>query len=274
MYIICIIIAFFLHVAVFVGGQHIGGSTLKVRTDVPVYNIDLVNLAPAQTKKGSGKATTQESSAGPAARNILAQNTNPTKEPKAQKKVPLKSQNATTPKQPKAPPVQKKKQQAPKKVAAKPTPKPTPEQIMKDAFDQAKKDSDYLDHLDRKKVKNLVASLRSEVEQADADATAEAGQGGTGGIYAPGAAERYGWFVENAVKGNWRFPVLPTKTVLTARVEIGIAPDGKITGYTMLRYSGRGDFDDSVQRAVEDTDTLRPPPPGLKRITIDFSNEE
>lgn len=278
---VCVLIAVSLHVAVLAAGEFLGGSTLKVRTNVPVYNIDLVRLAPAKTKKGPVKKTPPKKEAKkeppkkeppkPDVKSVPVKKTAPPKEPKAQKQVALKTQNATTPK----PPPVKTKKKAPKKAAPKKKapPKPTPEQIKAAALEQAVKDAKWKEHLERKRLQKELESLRSEVEQADANAT-EAGQGGTGDSYEPGRAELYGRLVEISVKSNWRFPVLPTKTVLTAVVEIGITPDGKIVEYKLVRSSGRMDFDASVQRAVTDTDTLPLPPPGVKRIRITFNNEE
>ncbi len=84
----------------------------------------------------------------------------------------------------------------------------------------------------------------------------------------------YASLVEQRIKQNWRFPPISGESNLVAEVRVRIGPDGAIEDYTLMRRSGRGDFDDSVLGAIEDTSTLPQPPRDLETISITFNLHE
>ncbi len=85
--------------------------------------------------------------------------------------------------------------------------------------------------------------------------------------------EIYGEQVKNRIQKNWRWPGF-YKQVLTARVIVTLAADGKITARRLAASSGRADFDSSVLRAIDETKDLPLPPQDLQVLELNFSSNE
>jgi len=86
--------------------------------------------------------------------------------------------------------------------------------------------------------------------------------------------EYYASQVIKAIRQNWRFPRL-SNVVLATTVELKVNKAGEILAARMLSGSGRGDFDASVMRAIEDTRRLPPVPETLDTtLIITFYNTE
>ncbi|MCT4627637.1 TonB family protein [Halodesulfovibrio sp.] len=280
-------------------------STIKVRLDVPVYKVKLVQLAkkapaPAQKSKAVATAAKPKKEAPakeepkPAPPKKEAVKKAPKQEP-AKPKTPVKAK-------PKAKPVSTKKKDEPKKavkkkkkpqkkkavkkantkkkpqkkkVKKKTPPKPTPEDILRKALASTqatvKKD-------DQKKVHDLeneLAALQKAVEKEDA-AKAEQGIEGTPQEGVIGSIEDlYALTVMAAIRPNWRYPKLATRTILVAQVRVLISQTGEILDAQLLNSSGRPDFDSSTLRAIADTEQLpSPPSPDLTEITLNFNSQE
>lgn len=77
------------------------------------------------------------------------------------------------------------------------------------------------------------------------------------------------------IRRNWRPPVSCEETDLSVTLEVQIDQAGKILSSKVVTPSGRLDFDDSVLRAVAETETL--PPPRVKTqeiLRITFNLQE
>jgi colicin import membrane protein len=104
------------------------------------------------------------------------------------------------------------------------------------------------------------------------DGTAEDGAGE--GVSSGSLDEYYASKVIAAIRQNWRFPRL-SNVVLATTVELKVNPTGEILAARMVNGSGRGDFDASVMRAIEDTKMLPPVPETLDTtLVITFYNTE
>ena len=58
-------------------------------------------------------------------------------------------------------------------------------------------------------------------------------------------------------------------------LDISLALDGRVLGSRVVRSSGHSGFDASIERAVEETGQLPPPPrPDLRTIRITFNLQE
>jgi colicin import membrane protein len=116
-------------------------------------------------------------------------------------------------------------------------------------------------------VSSELAKLRQQVGQ-------EGGGGGGGGGGGEASIQAYRDIVNKLVKQNWRFPQSSTLKLI-CQVELQIGTDGRISSSRVTQSSGRPDFDNSALRAVEETQTLPPPPrPTLNMITINFNSQE
>ena len=74
------------------------------------------------------------------------------------------------------------------------------------------------------------------------------------------------------IKKNWSFPGYGADEGLLASVEVTIEKDGTISGYRLVKSSGRESYDDSVLRAVADTERVPAPQrDDLRVIVINFN---
>jgi hypothetical protein len=85
--------------------------------------------------------------------------------------------------------------------------------------------------------------------------------------------EAYRGFVEFTYRTRWSKPDGVDDTAFVAEVEVTLAKDGSVGGYTWVRGSNNKDWDDSVRKALAATRAIsRPPPkgfPGKFRVRFD-----
>jgi colicin import membrane protein len=287
-------------------------STIKVRLDVPVYKVKLVQLA----KKSK---TSLPKHSKPVVKETKPKKETPAKEipkkevPKKEapkKEVPKKEapkqkvtkQKAPVKAKPKAKPVSDKKKDQPKKavtkkkkpqkkkavkkvntkkkpqkkkVKKKTPPKPTPEDLLRKALASTKATVKKNDQNKVRNVENELAALQKAVEKEDAK-NAEQGIEGTPQDGVIGSIEDlYALTVMDAIRPNWRYPKLATRTILVAQVRIMISNVGEILDAKLVNSSGRPDFDSSTLRAISETESLpTPPSPDLTEITLNFNSQE
>ncbi len=256
------ILSLFLHVGVAYAGAYLATPTaVRVSLDVPVYQVDLVRLAPPKAKPQPAPVILEAPAPAPVPE--------PVPEPKAaeispaEKKVEKKAETKAPEKKP---------------VPEKPVkPKPDRKQVLAEALTKAKQDVARLDKKDRKALEKELSGLRESVAEKDAAllGVPGAGVGNATGETTGGLMAVYAQLVEMAVKENWRFPRIHSDEVLVARVEIRLGPDGGILDYTLLVSSGRPDFDASALKAVDETRQLPiPPSPDLSVLRINFNLQE
>ena len=246
------VLSLFLHAGVVYAGAYLAvPKTIHVSLDRPVYQVDLVRLAPARK-------------AGPKPRPVVLAKPAP---------VPAPASEAVeiSPAEKKAP----EKEPVPEKPAK---PKLDRKRVLAEALTHAQKDVAWLKRMDRKALENELSGLRESVAEEDsALGLPGAGTGNaTGGASSEdGLIAIYAKLVEMAVKENWRFPRLHSERVLVAKVEIHVNPDGGILDYKLLVSSGRPDFDASALKAVDETKQLPiPPRPDLSVLRINFNLQE
>lgn len=108
-----------------------------------------------------------------------------------------------------------------------------------------------------------------ELSQTQVGVGGGAGQGdgpGGGGIY-----DVYAGLVMLAVKPNWSMPTY-SRDNLVVQVRIQLDPHGKILDCTVVRSSGRVDFDGSAVNAVLRTGSLpTPPTPDQQDLLVTFN---
>jgi colicin import membrane protein len=124
-------------------------------------------------------------------------------------------------------------------------------------------------------VEKELAALQKAVEKEDAK-NAEQGIEGTPQDGVIGSIEDlYALTVMDAIRPNWRYPKLATRTILVAQVRIMISNVGEILDAKLVNSSGRPDFDSSTLRAIAETEHLpTPPSPDLTEITLNFNSQE
>ena len=61
---------------------------------------------------------------------------------------------------------------------------------------------------------------------------------------------------------------------LKAKVRINISEDGKLSNPVVLQSSGNSYFDDSCVQAVKTAAKVPPPPPGYKRLAVEFDGKD
>ncbi len=278
-------------------------STVKISLDMPVYQVDLISLAPAPSAPTAPKAPAKpaQTVSKPSA-VAIPEAVTPTKvpEPKASPVKPVEAKPVVPKAQPKPKPepkvdkispkkikttnppkkkvVEKKVEKKPvtpaKKVSPKkktPPPKPakpklTPEQIL--AADLA-----AIGNIVKKQEKTEQQAVANDLASLSKTAESTAVQGSASGTPgASGLVQVYASIVMQEVKKNWRYPVFGQGTDLAARVQISLEASGRITDIKLLDSSGNVDFDDSVLTALRDTEVL-PEPPGssIRTIIVNFN---
>lgn len=256
-------------------------SPMKVNLDVPVYQVDLVKLAPRKgvavpKPKAAAKpapppkakpAPKPQPKPKPQANEIAAKVEKPKPKPEA-KKAPEKPKPKPAPKpKPKPKPEPKPKEKAPEK------PQKSRQDLLNEALAQAKKDVQWKEHLQRKTVERELAALREQVAKQDATQADGAGGESEEGVSA-GLEEIYAAQVKAIIRENWRFPSIPVDAALVATVYLRVGPEGSITESRLLATSGRPDFDSSVMKAVQETRQLPPPPGTVRQIRINFNLQD
>ncbi len=240
------------------------GANVRVRLDVPVYNVDLVTLGqPAPAPKLPPAPAEQPKAPEALPAQAKAPETKPA--PEAAPAMP-----APKPKPPEATEISSK---ATDKVPPKPKPKPkepTADEIMAEALKAAKSDAAKKPKLSAQEMlQRELAELKREVGGSTATAGSSAGSVGasTGQmVYAQDVVAR--------IKPHWRYPLAGTNQNLSAVVELKLTAEGTINSYRLVKSSGRADFDASVLKAVDETKRLSAPPASLRTIQITFNLQE
>ena len=270
------------HMLVFALGLYYppGSGQTVIDLDKPVYEVDLVSLPKAKPAPQPAKSEVKT----PRSSQVKArppQKESATKEVKlARKKASPKPQQVK--KLPKSQPQKAKKKPAPtieKKKAAKPekkqapkesAPSPTRENVLSQALDdiQGLAPQEQEPESDQDVLARELASLSQSLAQQPGSSGKAAGAGTRTGVI-------YGRIVEQRVKNHWRYPKFGEGPNLQAEVQITIAESGSIQDVKLVRSSGRSDFDTSVLKAVQETESLpKPPQPKLKTIIITFNLNE
>lgn len=281
------ILSFVLHACVALAGVYLATpGNVNVDLDVPVYEVEIVRLQPkkgrpAPVPKPAAKASVKKSAPKPApepapvepkpkAKAIADKVAKPVKEKPEPKKVAKKA--------PPKKPVKPKKKPKPQKKPAK-KPGKSKKQLLAEALKHAQLDVKWEERLERKEKDKALDDLRKMVAEEDAaaqgEAVAEDGAGGeTDDGVMMGLKEIYAAQVMQAVKENWRYPSIPVEQVLTASVFMRVSQTGHVTEVALIAPSGRVDFDDSVLKAIEETEELPPPPGLIREIRINFNLQD
>jgi colicin import membrane protein len=263
-----------LHVLVVVAALYWSAapSAVRVRLDVPVYQVELVTLAETTSKPkrarppapapAKPKPAPPKPAAKPEPKPVAKPEPKPVepqvKEISAEKKVPEKP----------LPKLEPEPKPEPKPEPEKP-PEPTPQELLAAALREAKQSAADRERQERKQLAKELAAARRTAEARSGEPEVGAEEG------AVSLTEIYSALVEREIKRNWRFPNLATRENPTCLVEIKMDKEGRILDYTLLRPSGRADFDNSALKAVDSTEQL-PPPPNveLRTIRINFNLQE
>lgn len=271
------------------------GSTPTVSMDRPVYEVDLLSLAPPPPPKpapvieapsevvAEPKAPVIEAAAEPVAEPdpvpvVEAKEPEPKVEKISEKKVEKKTI------------VKKEKKPEPKpepkpKPQPKPKPKKTAEQLRKEALAAAKakveRQALEQEAAKAKALENELAALKQkEGDKVYAHGGEAAGveggvQGGTQGATGSGLSEVYGLIVGLAIKKNWRYPSFAGEDNLMTSVEVTLDADGKILSSRILDSSGNVEFDNSTLRAIKETEYVERPRTERDRVLrINFNSQE
>ncbi|WP_320169477.1 cell envelope integrity protein TolA [Maridesulfovibrio sp.] len=292
-------ISFLLHAGlVFLAVSWTVSPPLKISLDMPVYNVDLVSLAPLPAapavkktppparqnlaKPQSVAIPEAAPKAVPAAKpeQVKAPEPKPVPPPKAKpkpeaKKISPNKVKTTTPPKKKVAEKKPTEKADAKPKPAKPAPpkKKEPKKPEVSAEDALAADLAALAKIveneqkaERRAVANDIASL---AETARSTAVSGSPDGSAG---ASGLVQVYGSIVKEAVRKNWRYPVFGQKDNLVAQVQIQLRSNGEISDIKLLNSSGNADFDDSVLTALRDTEVL-PEPPGtsIRTIVVNFN---
>ena len=276
-----------LHIGIIVAVLYWPAQTLKVRLDVPVYKVKIVQVAkkaPAPAKVT--KAAVQEVKKTPP----------PPAEPKkapakavAKKPKPKAKPVSATKEKPKKAAVKKKKTEKKKAVKKKKTPqktskkkpkkkvkpKPTPEELLRKALASSKAAVKKDEQRKIKNLKNELAALQKAVAKDDAKKAQQGIEGTPQDGIISSIEDLYALTVMATIRPHWRYPKLATRTVLVAQVRVMISRSGEILDSKLMSSSGRPDFDASTLRAIADTQTLPTPPnPDISEITLNFNSQE
>ncbi len=286
-------------------------SPVKISLDMPVYQVDLVSLAPSPQAPKATTAPVRKPSAPlakpdaiplpePAApKKTPKAPENPVKapevkpvakpipkpvpkpEPKVEKISPKKVKTTHPPKKkPKKTEVKKaevkkpesKKAPQKKRVSKKPTKPKKPAKPKMTAEEALAADLASIGNLVEKKEKAKQRAIAEDLASLSGAAQSTAVQGAADGSGASGLVQVYGAIVMQEVKKHWRYPVFGQKENLAARVQVSVKSTGEITDIKLLESSGNVDFDDSVLSALKDTEVL-PEPPGssIRTIIVNFN---
>ncbi|MFN8389373.1 MAG: cell envelope integrity protein TolA [Bdellovibrionota bacterium] len=134
-----------------------------------------------------------------------------------------------------------------------------------------------------KQLAETLKRLKNQYEGESADAggkgfgaAAVGGKGMGGGTLSSLEKIGYSNALQRHVKEGWRW--LNNSDRLIAKVEVNIAPDGKIENVNIIQKSGNSNFDDSVVRAVFKASPVPPAPEALyeefKHVVFTFDSAE
>ena len=247
-------------------------SAVRVRLDAPVYQVELVTLAETIAKPKRVRSSSSDTVKPEPPPPKPASKPEPKPEPKPAPKPEPKPK--PKPAEPKVKEISAEKK-PPEKSKSKPEPEPkkppepTPQQLLAEALREAKQSAAERERRERKQLARGLAEARKTAEAREGEPEVGAEEG------AVSLAEIYAALVEREIKSRWRFPNLATRENPSCLVEIKLDKEGRILDYTLLRPSGRADFDTSALKAVDSTEQL-PPPPNveLRTLRINFNLQE
>ncbi len=283
---------------------YLNTSGIKIDLDQPTYQVDLVSLMPQGGPAGPVGAVAKpepEQLAKPEPKPAEAKEeavpVPPQPKPEPPKPEPPKPEPPKPePAKPEPPKPEPPKPEPPKKPDAKAisddksaktakpevkkeeTPKPagpTPQELLAKALAEAKKEAQTQEKRESSNFEKTLSSLRKSVG-ATPGGSAPGGPGGAGGgSGASGLLQVYGEQVKQAIKRNWRYPVIGASANLQASVEIKMDGTGRIVSARLITPSGKGEFDASVLRAITETQQIPPPPTAqVNAVQINFNLQE
>ena len=162
---------------------------------------------------------------------------------------------------------------------------PSPDQVLAQALQSARKDAAKREQQNRDALSKELAALRESAGGQGAGVGTGGGSGragagggtGTGVGLGSAAGMAYLRAISQMIKQHWRFPQISGKNVLVAQVEIRLDRTGKILEFMLVGPSGREDFDASALKAIDETrqsESLPPPPQGLTEMRVNFNSQE
>jgi colicin import membrane protein len=273
------VLSVLIHLLIFALGLYYppGSGQTVIDLDKPVYEVDLVSMPkakpapqPVKSEVETPKATQAESKSAQkrqARKEVRLARKKPGPKPQPVKQLP--DSQPSKAKQKPTPKVQKKQTAPPERKPApqETSPPPTRENVLSQALEdiqgQAPEEPSDQDVL----AQELASLSRSLAQQP----------GGSGGRRGPGSRTGviFGQLVKQRIKSHWRFATLGDGPNLQAEVRITIDDSGSIQDVVLVKGSGRSDFDSSVLKAVQETESLpEPPQQDLKTITITFNSNE
>ncbi|XXJ19821.1 energy transducer TonB [Desulfovibrio caledoniensis] len=273
-------------------------TATRVNTDRPVYNVDLISLAPPPSGppvKVQAKAETpakapdvpvveaqpEQAEAKPVPVVEAKPEPKPEPEPEVKDISPKKVEKKTVVKkkeEPKPKPKPEPKPEPKPKPTPKPKPKPekTAQQLLAEGMAAAKAQAKREEAAKQSALASELAALK---KQEGSDVYAHGGQpggreGGTVGGIGSGLTEVYDLQVSLAIKKNWNYAVTRDDNLLTV-VEITIAEDGKILSSEIVESSHNPIFDTSTLQAIKKTEYVtKPPTERDRRFRINFNSQE
>jgi len=268
-----------IHLLIFALGLYYppGSGQTVIDLDKPVYEVNLVSMPkakpapqPIKSEVEAPKASQAESKSvqkEQARKEVRLARKKPSPKPQQVKKLPdsqpAKARQKPTPKVQKKQAAQPEKKPAPRETAPPPTRENVLSQALEDVQGQAPEEQSDQDVLARE-----LASLSRSLAQQPGRPGSRSGTGSRTGII-------FGQLVKERIKSHWRFATLGDGPNLQAEVRITIDDSGSIQDVKLVKGSGRSDFDSSVLKAVQETESLpKPPQPDLKTITITFNSNE
>ncbi len=250
----------------------------RIDLDKKVYQVELFEMPQKDNVKESPRKT-------PDKRTVKKSRESPPPSPKTRtkpSKLPaLKKENNISQKprakptriakkdKPKPPAKVDNKKKSPQKEGKKKPAQnvPTETNVVSKALDEVKKSVASRKGTETGIVDQELASLRRSLNEGQYNSSSR-----FKGDY---TAKVYGNIVEQEIKNNWRFPLVDSDLTLKAEVEVRVDSSGSIIDSQIIKPSGRKDFDNSVLRAVENTELLPPPPrKDLRTIRITFNLQE
>ena len=266
------LLSLLIHILVFLAalyGPFGSSSSPPVDLEEEVYEVELVRPAPQEeeppereqepresVQESAEEAQEEEKEPSPGKAATPAEKP----ERAAAEKVPQKSRTPSRERK-EAKQVASRQERERDKPQARQT--PTSDRVLEDAL------QDVREGVDREQKQREI--VQKELERIKRESSSSGGSS-----LSEGRARRlYASLVQQQVKSNWRFPPVSGEPDLVARARVSIKQSGEIADYTLVESSGRGDFDDSVLRAIEETKSLpEPPEEGLGEITIIFDLRE
>ena len=259
-----------------------GGQNVRVNMDRPVYQVDLISLAPpppgptpvievAPEASPDALVPVVEAAAIPVAEAKATPVVEAKPEPKVEKISPKKVEKKTV--------VKKKKKPKPQ---PKPKPKKTASRLRAEALAAAKASVKKQEQKKNTALQNELAALKKK-EGGD-KVYAHGGQpggveggtvGGTVGGTGSGLSEVYALIVGTAIKKNWRYPSFAGEANLVVTVEMVLDKDGKILSSKVIESSNNPEFDNSALRAIRETEVVERPRTDRDRVLrINFNSQE